>query len=126
MTRITPIRNFGARRKALEAFLRETLASNRREELTIEHAADPVDEVRGSIEREMAGQRLEQRANRARDIRAALGRIEDGTFGLCERCEEPIGAKRLDAVPWARLCVACQAEAEREEAAGAVSVGRAA
>lgn len=125
MTKVA-IPNLEARRKALEAALREALAPSRREELAIEHEADPVDEVRGSIEREMAGQRIEQRAARAREIRAALQRIEEGTFGICERCEGPIGAKRLEAVPWARLCVACQAESEKEEASDIFSVSWAA
>ena len=41
-------------------------------------------------------------------IEKALSRIEDGTFGICERCEEPISAKRLQALPWAKFCVRCQ------------------
>jgi DnaK suppressor protein len=38
----------------------------------------------------------------------ALVRIEHGTYGVCAECEEPISAKRLDALPWARYCVTCQ------------------
>jgi len=41
-------------------------------------------------------------------IEEALERIDEGTFGECENCEEPIGSRRLNAVPWARLCIACQ------------------
>jgi DnaK suppressor protein len=43
-----------------------------------------------------------------REINDALVRIEHGHYGICMECEEPISAKRLDAVPWARYCVACQ------------------
>ncbi len=43
-----------------------------------------------------------------REIDDALRRIENGLYGTCLDCEEPISAKRLDAVPWARYCVACQ------------------
>jgi RNA polymerase-binding protein DksA len=39
------------------------------------------------------------------EIEAALQRIEDGTYGICEGCGEPIGAERLSAIPWARLCI---------------------
>ncbi|HZQ81902.1 MAG TPA: TraR/DksA C4-type zinc finger protein [Gaiellaceae bacterium] len=39
------------------------------------------------------------------DIDAALQRIEDGSYGTCEVCGEPIGAERLSAIPWARLCI---------------------
>ena len=39
------------------------------------------------------------------DIDAALRRIEEGSYGTCEACGEPIGAARLSAIPWARLCI---------------------
>jgi DnaK suppressor protein len=38
----------------------------------------------------------------------ALDRLDAGDYGVCLECEEPIPAKRLAAVPWARYCVACQ------------------
>jgi RNA polymerase-binding transcription factor DksA len=43
------------------------------------------------------------------EIDAALARIDDGTYGRCERCREPIPNERLDAVPHARCCVRCAA-----------------
>jgi RNA polymerase-binding transcription factor len=43
-----------------------------------------------------------------REISDALLRIEQGTYGVCLECEEPISVKRLEAVPWARYCVTCQ------------------
>ena len=43
-----------------------------------------------------------------REIADALHRIDNGTYGTCMECEEPISPKRLDAVPWARYCVSCQ------------------
>lgn len=43
-----------------------------------------------------------------REISDAVERIEQGTYGVCLECEEPISVKRLDAVPWARYCVTCQ------------------
>ena len=39
------------------------------------------------------------------EIDAALQRIDDGTYGICEVCGKPIGAERLAAIPWARLCI---------------------
>ncbi len=41
-------------------------------------------------------------------IEEALDRIEAGDYGICLSCEEPIPAKRLQALPWAKYCVACQ------------------
>jgi DnaK suppressor protein len=43
-----------------------------------------------------------------REVSDALRRIDQGTYGSCMECEEPISTKRLDAVPWARYCVTCQ------------------
>ncbi len=50
-----------------------------------------------------------------RDVAAALRKIEDGSFGACERCGEPIAEKRLDALPFARYCIDCQRVIEQEE-----------
>jgi DnaK suppressor protein len=43
-----------------------------------------------------------------RMIEEALDRLNSGDFGICLACEEPIPAKRLKALPWARYCVDCQ------------------
>lgn len=45
----------------------------------------------------------------------ALKKIEDGRFGICEVCEEPIGRKRLEARPETTLCIKCKEDQEREE-----------
>ncbi len=47
------------------------------------------------------------------EIDEALERVKNGAFGLCEGCEEPIPKARLNAVPHARFCVACQRKTER-------------
>ena len=64
-----------------------------------------------------AGQATSERANvlslveglqhRWEDIRSALGRVERGVYGACERCGRDIASERLEAVPTARLCIAC-------------------
>jgi len=41
-------------------------------------------------------------------IREALNRITDKTYGICTNCENPIQPKRLEAVPWTGFCVQCQ------------------
>jgi len=43
-----------------------------------------------------------------RMIEEALDRLKSGDYGVCQSCEEPIPAKRLNAIPWARYCVPCQ------------------
>ncbi len=53
-----------------------------------------------------------------REIADALERIGHGTYGVCLECEEPISAKRLEAVPWARYCVTCQEQIAARAALG--------
>src|SRR5262245_46768294 len=43
-----------------------------------------------------------------REVEEALMRVHEGTYGICQECEEPISAKRLQALPWAKFCVSCQ------------------
>jgi DnaK suppressor protein len=44
----------------------------------------------------------------------ALARVEEGTYGVCESCESDIAEGRLEALPFTRLCINCQAEREKE------------
>jgi len=48
-------------------------------------------------------------------IDKAMLRIDDGTFGVCERCEEDISLKRLEARPVTTLCIRCKEEQEKKE-----------
>ncbi|MCL2625267.1 MAG: TraR/DksA C4-type zinc finger protein [Cystobacterineae bacterium] len=48
-------------------------------------------------------------------IERALVRIEEGSFGICERCEEDISLKRLEARPVTTLCIRCKEEQEKKE-----------
>lgn len=47
----------------------------------------------------------------------ALRKIDEGTFGICEECEEPISKKRLEARPETGLCIRCKEDQERDEKA---------
>ena len=55
----------------------------------------------------------ERRHVRIAKLNNALQRLEDGSYGTCEHCGEPIDRKRLRAVPEATSCVACQGPLER-------------
>ncbi len=50
-----------------------------------------------------------------KEVVLALQKINEGGFGGCERCREPIPEKRLEALPFARYCIACQRAVEEEE-----------
>jgi DnaK suppressor protein len=98
---------------AMEQMLREmTGEASAREQLQIETFADALDQITSAADRDFAVIRLDQRAKLARELRTALHKIDEGTYGVCEECEEPIAPRRLDAVPFAKLCVSCQQKAE--------------
>jgi DnaK suppressor protein len=125
---ITMIQNETRRRRAiLEAKLAELQrVSGPREELHVEHCADPIDQVKSSTDREVVIRRLDQQTRSIHAIRTALAKMRKGAYGLCERCEEPIAGKRLDALPWARFCVTCQSAVEFEDCHDPTTLGRAA
>ena len=117
------------RRAQLETHLRELgNPFGQRDELQIVYSADPVDQVKSATDRDIVVTCLDEQTHQAREVQAALSRLEGGSYGACEKCEDPIAPKRLDAVPWAKYCVTCQesiaariasgdlAEAELEEA----------
>ncbi len=57
---------------------------------------------------------LEENAVRVlHEIDAALGRIDDGTYGTCTRCGTTISEERLEAMPYATLCIDCKRREER-------------
>jgi DnaK suppressor protein len=47
-----------------------------------------------------------------RDVERALAKIEAGSYGVCERCGAQIAIERLDALPWAALCIGCKQAGE--------------
>jgi DnaK suppressor protein len=98
-----------ARRAELSAGLRN------REDIAIEKTPDALDEVQLAGERELAIRNLDRESNLLRNVKGALARIADGSYGVCLHCEEDIKLKRLDAVPWAKYCIRCQEAADRHE-----------
>jgi DnaK suppressor protein len=89
-----------------------------RDAITIEKSADALDEVQHASERELAIRNLDRESNLLRNVRLALRRIEDGSFGICLHCEEEISPKRIAAVPWAPYCIQCQEQADKRQADG--------
>ncbi|HYV64531.1 MAG TPA: TraR/DksA family transcriptional regulator [Bryobacteraceae bacterium] len=113
-TKVTSI-NAGIKRRqaVLESKLNDLLkVSGEREVLEIQQMADPLDQVQSLTNRDMAVETLNQQARLIHEIQSALAHIKEGTYGQCERCEEQIPSKRLDALPWARMCVQCQSAVE--------------
>lgn len=106
-------------RNTLEAKQRELIhfVSNR-EGIAIEKSPDALDEVQHAAERELAIRNLDRESNLLRNVRGALRRIGDGSFGTCMHCEEEISPKRLAAVPWTAYCIQCQELADQNKANG--------
>jgi DnaK suppressor protein len=67
----------------------------------------PTDRASGTYDEEAAISLLQQEGPREGEIRAALRRIDDGTFGRCESCGHEISHNRLEAIPFARQCIDC-------------------
>ena len=100
----------------LEAKQAELSAGLRnREDIAIEKTPDAIDEVQLAGERELAIRNLDRESNLLRQVRLALARMDDGSYGTCLHCDEEIKTKRLDAVPWTPYCIRCQEAADRHE-----------
>jgi len=73
------------------------------------HVADAAND---SFDRDLASSLLSLEQNALAEIDAALQRIRDGTYGVCEITGKPISRQRLEAIPWARCTVEAQAALE--------------
>ena len=96
-----------ARVAELEHFTRQ------RDGIVVERSADQLEEIQAASQRALAVCNLDREFTQLRDARAARRRIEDGSFGTCQECDEGIHLKRLAAVPWATFCIRCQEAVDR-------------
>jgi DnaK suppressor protein len=88
-----------------------TLSEDAGEETAYDnHLADTATET---YDRELDYTLEENSEHVLADIDAALKRIEEGTYGICTNCGEPIAVERLEALPWATLCIDCKRDRER-------------
>jgi DnaK suppressor protein len=94
----------------MEGVLGRSLTEDQQRRL--EAAMDVGDQALMDLERELGISLMEMRNKRRQAIEDALGKLEEGTYGICEECEIEISEKRLAAVPFAKFCVECQAKQE--------------
>src|ERR1700723_1834096 len=94
-----------------------------RDGIAIEKSADQMDEIQYASERDLAIRNVDRESRLLVQVRAALRRIRNGSFGICIDCESEISPKRLSAVPSAPRCIECQGAADRGEHAGTESLG---
>ena len=76
---------------------------------------DDLDKAVMHAEMDFAFTRLFRDGLNKESVLIALQKIDEGTYGICEECEEEIPIKRLKAIPEARYCIACQITLEREK-----------
>jgi DnaK suppressor protein len=86
----------------------------KRDGIAIERSPDQMDEIQYALERDLAVRYVDRESNLLRQVRSALRRIHDGSFGVCIECDWAISPKRLAAVPWAPRCIQCQEDADRD------------
>ena len=84
---------------------------------TESHLADQMDQASRDQDMGFALLLADKEHSLASEIEAALARFDDGSYGLCEGTEEPIGFRRLEARPWTRYSVAYQEQVEHDERA---------
>ena len=106
---------YQAEERQLKAKMAELLSRQRDQcALRIEEAADPLDQIQAAMERNVLVDLLNRDAQLREDVRRAFDLMEEGSYGICEDCEESIAPARLKAIPWARCCVSCQEMRDRE------------
>jgi len=82
-------------------------------ELRDQSSGDVVDAALDSAQDELSSQLAEVESRELSSIENALERLRDGQYGLCEGCDTSIPMARLQALPYATLCIGCQREAEK-------------
>jgi RNA polymerase-binding protein DksA len=87
-----------------------TLSEDAGEETAYDnHLADTATET---YDRELDYTLEENSEHVLAEIDGALRRIDEGSYGICTNCGKPIAEERLEALPWATLCIGCQRNRE--------------
>lgn len=81
-----------------------------------EPSGDIYDQASSERDRELGLLLGDREREKLRNIDEALLKIEEGEYGICEECEEDIPLGRLKVVPFARYCVKCKADLEKQQA----------
>ncbi|MEK9141019.1 MAG: TraR/DksA C4-type zinc finger protein [Nitrospirota bacterium] len=96
--------------REIEESLGQSLTEDQQRRL--ESARDVGDQALMDLERELGISLMEMRNRRRQSIDEAITRLHEGTYGICAECGVEVSEKRLQAVPFAKLCVECQSRAE--------------
>jgi len=105
------------RRSALARAIKGDLSLLR--ELHGETSGDILDAAADTVQDEINSRLLEVESDELLAIDAALAKIDDGTYGICQDCAKPIPLRRLQAVPYVVDCIDCRRAAEKRSEARA-------
>jgi DnaK suppressor protein len=108
------LKKFAMALKEEKAKILNQLDKTKKNDLTLqtEDLPDEVDLASSELNQSMSLRIRDRERELVLRIEEALSKIEDGTFGLCEMCEEPIDIKRLEAQPVAEMCIRCKEQEE--------------
>ena len=96
--------------REIEGNLGQSLTEDQQRRL--ESARDVGDQALMDLDRELGISLMEMRNRKRQAIDEALTRLNEGTYGICAECGVEVSEKRLEAVPFAKLCVQCQSRQE--------------
>lgn len=105
-------RSLESKREELLARVREAVRERERNESP---ESDLGDQATNTVSREVLIELSSSERAVLKLIDQALDRLDEGTYGQCVNCRQPIQNKRLEAVPWARHCIECQELQDRGE-----------
>jgi DnaK suppressor protein len=95
-------------RSSIEHQLAENGAVAEGDDVTLSTNEGFADSAQATAERSQTLSMIEGLRSQHEEVVAALRRIDEGSYGKCERCGEDIPIERLEAIPTARLCVSCK------------------
>jgi len=108
-------KTFLKKMKSLLTEQKQELLKQTEQNLDVDTEGDETDEVQANQLIEMNRQFFLRNADKLSKIESALKRIEEGSYGLCQDCEELIAEKRLLSNPHFQICISCAEEREAEE-----------
>ena len=91
-----------------------------RDALAIESVAEETELTRNIADRDLEAAKFNRCSVNVKEILEAISRVDAGEYGVCVDCEEPIAARRLAALPWAKRCIGCQERMEHRLLPGAI------
>ena len=80
----------------------------------VEHMPDISDDAARAYDRKLQGDLEEQEWNKLKQVEAALEKVENGEYGICDQCEKKIPEARLKIIPYTEFCTQCLSEIEKK------------